>query len=307
MSSLAAELVRSLFCGLPRLEKRMAVFVAASDETTGATHRDRFMRCGFLAPVNDWTALTEQWEMKVLAGPPRICYLHMTDIRSRQWRDEHHLSETEAEHRVDEAFAVIANWPSLTPIAMTINSAHLSDTYTKDVLLTSGAKKKFLPDHLAFTSYAYAAILFCWKYRPDAEKIDFVVEKNGEITDHIKEFYAGMAIACEANGHPELISLLGDLIPAGKERVPLQAADLLCWHTQRSEKGTLDTKGIAQYANIAQRIGEKFEYNESLLTELWENLHEAEPGLSNLQSSDDNDPASRPKSGESCDGSGEES
>jgi len=89
--------------------------------------------------------------------------------------------------------------------------------------------------------------------------------------------------------------------------VPLQAADLLCWHTQRSEKGTLDTKGIAQYANIAQRIGEKFEYNESLLTELWENLHEAEPGLSNLQSSDDNDPASRPKSGESCDGSGEES
>lgn len=254
----------------------MAVFVAASDETTGATHRDPFMRCGFLAPSNDWTVLAEQWDARVLAGPTRIPYLHMTDIRSPAWLTEHGLSEADAEHRVDEAFRVIANWPSLIPIGMTINSGRMYDTYTKKVMLPSGAKKKFVPDYLAFTSYAYAAILFCQRHRQDAEKVDFIVEKNGELTDHIKEFYKGMAIACEVNGHPELISLIGDLIPAGKERVPLQAADVLCWHTQRYEKRTLDAKGIAQYADVAQRLGARFEYDDNLLTELWESLMEGD-------------------------------
>src|SRR5580693_8484307 len=33
----------SLFCGLPRLEKRMAVFVSASDESDGGHHRSRVL------------------------------------------------------------------------------------------------------------------------------------------------------------------------------------------------------------------------------------------------------------------------
>ena len=166
---------------------------------------------------------------------------------------------------------------------MTVNSAHLYDTYTKKVMLTSGAKNKFVPDYLAFMSYAYAAILYCQQFRPDAEKVDFIVERNGDLTDHIKEFYAGMAIACEANDHPELISMLGSLTPADKDRVPLQAADVLCWHTQRHEKGTLDAKATEQYADIARRLGVRFEYSDSVLTELWGILHEEEPGISGLE------------------------
>lgn len=251
----------------------MAIFVAASDETTGATHRDPFMRCGFLAPLDHWTALSEEWDRRVLAGPPRIRYLHMTEIRRTKWRLDQNIDDADAVHRVDEAFRVIAKWPSLTPIGMAVNSGHLYDNYTEKVKLTSGAKKKFVPDHLAFMSYAYSAILFCQRNRPDAEKVDFIVERNGELTDHIKEFYAGMTTACEANGHSELIHLLGDLIPANKECIPLQAADVLCWYTQRFEKGTLDTKSIGQYADIAKRVGVRFEYNDRLLTELWGNLH----------------------------------
>jgi hypothetical protein len=276
VNSLAADLGALVVLRPPRQEKRVAVFVAASDETAGATHRDPFMRCGFLAPLDDWILLTEQWDKRVLAGPPRIPYLHMTDIRSATFRTKYNFTESEADRRVDEAFMVIADWRSLTPIGMTVNSDHMYDTYTEKLQLTSGAKKRFVPDYLAFTSYAYAAILFCERHRPNAEKVDFIVEKNGDLTNHIKEFYAGMAIACEANGHPEMIQMLGDLIPAGKERVPVQAADLLCWHTQRYEKGALDAKGIEQYADIARRIGVRFVYNDSLLTELWRDLHEGE-------------------------------
>jgi len=109
----------------------MAVFVAASDETTRATHRDPFMRAGFFAPLEDWPLLAEQWDKRVLAGPPRIPYRHMTEIRSPKFLNKHDLSETDAGRRVDEAFRVIADWPGLTPVGMTVNSRHLYDTYTQ--------------------------------------------------------------------------------------------------------------------------------------------------------------------------------
>lgn len=188
MNSLAADLVRSAFCGPRRQENRVPVFVAAADETTGATHRDPFMRCGFLAPEDHWTSLTAQWDERVLVGPPRILYLHVADIRSPKWLTQHCLSDADAVHRVDEAFKVIGNWPSLTPLSMTVDSGHLYDTYTDKFVLASGAKKKFLPDHLAFSSYAYMTLAFCQLNRPEAEKVHFVVEKNGEITNHIEEF-----------------------------------------------------------------------------------------------------------------------
>jgi hypothetical protein len=253
----------------------MAVFIAASDETVGADHRSPFMRCGFLAPENDWSLFAEQWESRVLAGPPRIPYLHMTDIRSREWRDEYKLTETDADRRVDEAFAVIAATPSLTPMSSGLNSGHMHDTFTKKVMLTSGAKKRFWPDYLAFPAYAHMVLCFCHMYRPDAEKVDFIVERNGQITDHIKEFYAGLPIALQSMGLPQLIPLMGEIIPAGKGCVPLQAADALCWHTNRSREGTLDAKGAMRYAIIGNREGFRFAYANEHITEIWDRSNES--------------------------------
>lgn len=297
--------------GWDRKEKRMAVFLSSSDETLGGSHRSPFRRCGFLAPVNDWELFAEQWDTRVLAGPPRIPHLHMTDIRSPGWRGEHGLTESEAERRVDEAFAVISLMPSLTPVGTGLNSGFMYDTITKKVMLSSGAAKKFIPEYLAFPAYVYMVLYFCHLQRPDAERVDFLVEKNGEITDHLKEFYAGIPISLEYIGLPQLIPLMGDIIPAGKDRVPLQAADVLCWHTRRHNEGTLDAKGLMRYENIAHRIGPRFEMPNSYLDELWESLQqedptsEKEPGISEVQPSNGDDPSRRSKSGESCDGSGE--
>lgn len=278
----------------------MAVFIAASDETLGADHRSPFMRCGFLAPVDDWIAITEQWDRRVLAGPPRIPYLHMTDIRSRVWRDEHKLTETDAARRVDEAFAVIAEMPSLTPVGSGLNSGFMYDTITKKMKLTTGAKRKFIPEYIAFPAYVYLVLYFCHLKRPDAEKVDFIVESNGEITDHIREFYAGLPISLEYIGLPQLIPLMGEIIPAGKDRVPLQAADVLCWHTRRCNDGTLDTKGLMQFSDIAHRIGPRFEMPDGYITELWESFQEEpaseeESGVSEVRPSNVDDPSSRPK------------
>lgn len=313
MSSLAAELVRSLFCGLPRPEKRMAVFLAASDETAGADHRSLFFYCGLLAPVDHWgNIFSELWDIRVLAGPPRIPYLHMTEIRRRTWRDEYGLTPTEAERRVEEAFRVIDAIPSLTPISSSLNSGHLFDSVGERKLrIASGANKKLEPDYLAFVAYAFVVLSFCRAYRPEAEKVDFLVEKKGEITDHLREFYNEMPATLENLGEPHLINLLGDLIPAGKERVPLQAADVLCWHKRRAHDNNLDAIGAKRYETIARRDGFHFEWDASQIANLLSGTEGdnglKESGISKVRSSDEGDPSSRSKSGESCDGSGEES
>jgi hypothetical protein len=174
------------------------------------------------------------------------------------------------EQRIDEAIAVIEAYPSLTPLACGVKSGHMYDTFTKKVELTSGPKKNFMPDYLAFPSYAYMVLEFCRTCRPDAGRVDFIVERNGEIADHIREFYDGIPAALESIGRHELIALIGDIIPAGKDRVPLQAADVLCWHTNRSREGTLDTEGARRYAVLGNREGARFTYEAEHLNELWE-------------------------------------
>ena len=68
----------------------MAVFLASCDESAGKTKRDQFYFGGFIGPEEDWSRfLAPAWQERVLDGPPVIPYLHMTDIRSNQWRRGH--------------------------------------------------------------------------------------------------------------------------------------------------------------------------------------------------------------------------
>lgn len=274
---LTTELVRSLFCSSPRLEKRVAVFVAASDERySGGNCREKYFYGGFVAPYAEWAGpFAEQWDKNVLEGPPRIPYLHMTDIRSQEWRDTegNGISRAQGERRVRAAFELISDMPSLTPIGTEFNAGYMLDIFTKRVQVQSPggqAKKNFRPDYLAFTAYAYLVLEFCGRSRPEAEKVDFVVERNGEITNHIQEFYKTMPAGLESIGRGRLIPLLGDVIPGGKDRAPLQAADVLCWYSQRSREGNLNDKDMRRYRVIAQREGVREELTDHNITELWE-------------------------------------
>lgn len=279
----------------------MGVFIAASDETSGADHRSRFMNCGFLAPEEEWSLFSEKWDAKVLAGPPRIPYLHMTEIRSSKWREENSLTDCEAQRRVEAAFSLISETPALTPVAAGLDAGHLLDTFTKKVELTSGARRPFAPDYLAFISYAFAVLMFCHHNKPNAEKVNFVVERKGETTNRIQEFYAGLPISLEYIGQSRLIPMLGDLLAAGKDHVPLQAADLLCWHTRRSKEGTLDSDGIRRFAVVANRMGQNINIENNYITELWSEVNKEDApngkgqrhGTAELQSDDGDDSSCR--------------
>ena len=249
----------------------MAVFIAASDESyLHGNHRNPFFYGGFLAPLSDWSGLfAERWKKEVLDGPPGIPWLHMVDIRSKRWREENGITRYQAEERVKIAFEIISDISSLTPIGTDLNSGHLLDTFTKKLCLRSGAVRRFEPDYLAFVAYAYLVLDFCERARLDVEKVDFVVERNSNITKHIKEFYEDMPAGLHSIGLGRLVPLLGELIPGGKDRAPLQAADLLCWYSQRYRAGDLDDKNSRRYKIIAQRKGVRMDLTDNNVTQLW--------------------------------------
>ena len=94
----------------------MAVFVSASDEN--GDNREFFFG-GLLAPVDDWSRhFAPAWQERVLDGPPCIPYLHMTEIRSRQFREQHGISRLRADQRIDEAIAIISQLGNIRAIGI---------------------------------------------------------------------------------------------------------------------------------------------------------------------------------------------
>ena len=256
----------------------MAVFLAASDETSGANAFALYHYAGWIAPVPDWWHyFTPVWYERVLEGPPRIPFLHMTDIRSRAWREKWKLSQLDADDRLDDAALVIDQLGSLYPLKLTIDASIFRPLYKSHKMIAeSGKVVAYEPDFFAFMTYAFTVLLYVKEKCPDAERVDFLVENNSEITKHIYHLYKALPESLKLIGKPELVPLVGDFIPAGKDRVPLQAADYLCWHSQRAEAGTLDEKDARRWHTISMRSGFDYLVPTDLLKELADAFDKAE-------------------------------
>lgn len=272
--------MRSLFCGLPHPERRMAVFLSASDENAGKDQRSDFFFGGWLAPENDWSAfLAPAWQEQVLDGPPKIPYLHMTEIRSPAWREKNGLSRLDANDRIDAAIKIIDAMACLHPIGIDVHAGDFRDELKEQkIVVASGAAKDFEPDYLCFLGYAYVVLKYVEKFYPDADKVDFVVERNGDITKHIQEFHSHFAANLEFIGEPGLVKLVGELIPAGKDRIPLQAADVLCWHTGRFRNPeTMDADDVRRYGTLVQKKGARVPFTREMLHKLKLSILDASP------------------------------
>lgn len=292
----------------------MAVFIAASDEASGKTHRDTFRHGGFLAPEEDWfNIFAPLWDTRVLKGPPRIEYLHMTEIRSRGWRESHGLTRSEGEFRVDEAFGVIRAIPSLTPLAFRVNAGRVFDVIKKKLHFSStNADRPFLPDYLAFSAYAFTVLEYVALKRPEATKVDFMIERKKGVTSYIQEFFDCMKGSAASLKRGHLVPLIGQLIPVDKDRVPVQAADLLCWYSQRAAENNLDARDVRRYASIAGRNGINAEWPDELIDELYaslvERLNDEElSGISEIRRSDEPVAEDSTQRNQGATGCGEES
>jgi len=108
------------------------------------------------------------------------------------------------------------------------------------------------PDYIGFLGFAYAALDSVAMNYPDAEKVDFIVERKSKVTHHLQHFHENLGEALASKGRGELVHLIGELIPGGKDRVPLQAADVALWHLRKHECGTCDDRDL-------RRLGKMFD------------------------------------------------
>lgn len=211
----------------------MAVFVAYSDESGVGNTSGEFMVTGYVAKEEEWPYVSRAWQERVLDGKPKIPYLHMTEMRDEEWRKTkgNGISYEESERRIDEAVKLLSHSGALSIVTSTIQRSEL----TKVIHERFGGKKKVPenlrePDYFCFLAYSMIVLKRAHAVYQDAEQVDFVVSRKQRITHYIQEAHDKLREIME----PELLPLMGDIVPASMEnRLPLQAIDLLCWHQQR--------------------------------------------------------------------------
>ena len=232
----------------------MAVFVSASDESDGGHHRSKFWHGGWLMPETDWyTYFAPAWQERVLDSEPKIPYLHMTEIRDPVWCEEHGITPLQAQEKMDTAAILINQMGSLCPVTVNADAGVFRDAHgTKKIFKNAGERKpaRFLIDHYCFNAYLFAVLSYVHSEYPEAEKVDFLVERKDGVFEKLKQFYAGFAESLNYIGRPELVKYLGELTAVGKERPPVQAADMLCWHVSRADLGLLKGRDAMRAATI---------------------------------------------------------
>jgi hypothetical protein len=248
----------------------MAVFISATDEHSGGDGKGLFLFAGFAGPEEDWSQFfVPAWQERVLDGPPKIPFLHMTDIRSNKFRNKYGISRLEADRRVDEAIDIIDTMGSFYPIAVEVDGSEFKNEFAEAKMRRSSAKqfeaKPFEPDYICFLAYAHTLLDYIHAKHPHVEKVDFVIEQKGIITRYVNEFHSHLADAMNSINRPELGLLVGALSVGDKERIPCQAADVLCWHAARFENAQevapQDIPDARRYLKLRNRRGKWFDLN----------------------------------------------
>jgi len=223
----------------PEKDNCLAVYVAYSDEAAIAGSEGEFLVAGYVAAENEWPWMERAWQDRVLDGPPAIPYLHMVEIRDRPWRNEHGLSYYQGEQRVDEAIRVLYSTGSLFAYASVIKRCDLRETvqtkYTRRKYIPVGIDQ---PDYACFMGFAGALLEHFQGMLSDIDRVDFVISEKQCVSKNMGLILDTLKLRVQ---EPVRASLIGN-IRIGKmdTEVPLQAADVLCWHIQRYFSGVFD-------------------------------------------------------------------
>jgi len=205
-------------------------------------------------PATDWYEyFAPAWQERVLDTKPKIPYLHMTDIRDPSWCKERGISWDQAQEKMDMAAILISQMGSLRPVTVNANAGMFLDAHGKKKIMKNadGPKpSRFLIDHYCFNAYVLTVLNYIHLKHPETEKVDFLVERKDGVFEKLKQFYSSLEGSLEYIGHPELRKYLGELKAAGKCLVPLQAADMLCWHVSRADLGLLKGRDANRAATI---------------------------------------------------------
>lgn len=165
----------------------------------------------------------------------------MAEIRHHRWRNQHGISFYQAEQRISEAVNTIYSMGKMSALASVINRRDLEQLVQSKVKvkrrLPLGLDE---PDYICYIAYIVHTIAQVYKAYPDATRVEFVVAEKQKVSTHLPQFHTDIRNFL-ADFDPKLETLLGDLIAAPMQScLPLQMADLLCWHLQRYYAKTFD-------------------------------------------------------------------
>jgi len=122
---------------------------------------------------------------------------------------------------------------------MKFNGDLFNQIVKRKVRKPTGGLISMEPDYLGFLGYVHTVVNWVQKAIPEAERVDFLVERKLGITNNLQHFYQNVPAFLESIGRNDLIPLIGEITPGGKDRSPLQAADVFCWHLRRGLENTL--------------------------------------------------------------------
>jgi hypothetical protein len=236
-SELIARLTAALPCAVWPREGRVSVYFSYTDETASPDAGGKFLISGFGARDTDWPEFSRQWRDKILLAPPKIPYVHMVDLRSESWRKKHGITCYEADEKVIKAIALIRSFDSvLRPyISQVCEKTYKSCT---ERLSSAGIKTQRhhgYVDYVAFIAYAFNLLKLIHTDFPDVHRVQFGVSKKNFVTHHIQHGVRDEMIQGMKKMNHVIASRFGDVLPLSMEdHMPLQAADVYCWHLQRT-------------------------------------------------------------------------
>jgi hypothetical protein len=266
---LAEALTRSLSCGAWPPEGRVSVYVAWSDESGAGDQKGQFLVAGYVGKEVDWPKFSNTWVEQILNSSPKIPYVHMVDIRSREWREKNGLSRDDANEKIRKAVKLIVGTDFISPYIGSMSE--LGWTGVKERWSKSGIKLRKhegFPDYQCFIAYAFSVLNEIANQDAEVSRVIFNVSKKLYVPHYLHDVREEM-ISCFEYEQSHLAKIMGDVVPLSMEdNMPLQAADVLCWHLQRAYAGKI-TDEIKENHDDFQRIGLcGIEINENNLFEI---------------------------------------
>ena len=158
----------------------MAIYTAVSDEAAGGNLDGTFVMAGYAASESDWPYFSTAWQERVLDGPPRIPYPHMSEIRRDSWRSQHNIPYNDAEERISEAIRVIYSSGNLVAVGSHMRRDDLGNTVHASVR-QEGIRPPYgvaEPDYLCFIAYSYGVLIRLPLNTPTLRKCTLLFLKN---------------------------------------------------------------------------------------------------------------------------------
>ena len=214
----------------------MSVYVSYTDESESRGQKTgKFLIAGYVADELKWPEFSKRWQEEVLASIPAIPYLHMVNMRSESWREECGITRAEASDKIYKAAQIIAETNFITGYYAPISEQAYLKALQVFVQVGPKSERYFSRiDYLCFIAYSLGLIKALAREHQDLRKVVFNISKKKPVSHHLQHVLHDAMIEKLLTLNPSVAALFGEVVPLDmRNHMPLQAADMLCWHLQR--------------------------------------------------------------------------